>query len=152
MTEELKTAPIEWDEWDGYLTPVRTAKDLRESVGQMQILMARMAKLLQDTRERMEEMQAREKQVTATHAEVKRIQAAIRAAADDFCGRHGLTEPEDVRAVRADIKKTVLSRWQVTDLHDIPQVALGSVGKLIGTYGNIRLVLRLREKRRGNGH
>lgn len=139
------------EELDVYLVPANTAKDLRESVGQMQLLIAQMARLLRDTRSQMEEMQAQQKKVTASHEDVKRIQKAIRAAADEFCARHGFTDAEDLRAVRADIKKTVLSRWQVKDLHDIPQVALGSVGKLIETYGNIRLVFRLREKHAAGG-
>ena len=151
MSVELKEITPEENEFDGYLVPIKTARELRESVGQMQLVLAQMARLLRDTRSQMEEMQAQQKKVTATHDEVKRIQAAIRAAAEYFCSRHGFTDPADLRAVRADIKKTILNRWQVKDLHDVPQVALGSVGKLIETYGNIRLVYRLREKHAAGG-
>ena len=151
MSVELRNITLEENEFDGYLVPISTARDLRESVGQMQLVLAQMARLLRDTRSQMEEMQAQQKKVTATHEEVKRIQAAIRSAAEYFCSRHGFTDPADLRAVRADIKKTILNRWQVKDLHDVPQVALGSVGKLIETYGNIRLVYRLREKHAAGG-
>lgn len=150
MSELLKNTTPETEEWDGYLLPATTARDLRKSVGEMQLILAQMARLVRETRQQMEEMQAQQRQVTASHGEVKKINAAIRAAADDFCNRQGFTDAADLRAVRADIRKTVLMRWQVKDLHDIPQIALGNVHKLIGSYGNIRLVFRLREKHREN--
>ena len=136
------------EEWDGYLLPAATARDLRKSVGEMQLILAQMARLVQDTRQQMEEMQSQQRQVTVNHGEVKKINAVIRSAAADFCNRHGFTDAADLRTVRADIRKAVLTRWQVKDLHDIPQIALGNVYKLIGNYGNIKLVFRLREKRR----
>ena len=128
--------------------PEEAVRDLQASVGQMQLVLAQMAKLIRDTRQQMEEMANQQRKVTASHDEVKAIQAAIRTAADAFCNRHGFTDPADARTVRADIKKTVLKRWQVKDLHDVPQVALGNVQKLIETYGNIELVFKLREKHR----
>ena len=153
MSEALKTMPPEAEAvWNAcFPVPMETAKDLRESVGNMQILIAQMARLIHDTRKQMEEMQAAQRQVTVTHAEVKRLQAAIREAADEFCRRHFFEDPKDAQAVRADIKKTILSRWQVKDLHDLPQIALGPAGKLIEGYGNIRLVYRLREKHAAGG-
>lgn len=131
--------------------PMETAKDLRQSVGELQLMIAQMARLIRDTRAQLEEMQAVQRAVTVNHGEVKKINAAIRAGADDFCRRHGFTDAADVRTVRADIRKTLLGRWQVKDLHDIPQIALGNVYKLIENYGNIRLVFRLREKHREDG-
>ena len=138
-------------EGDQLPTIPETAQELKQSVGEMQLILVQMARLIRETRQQMEAMQAQQRQVTVSHAEVKRIQAAIRAAADGFCDRHGFAEAADLRAVRSDIKKTVLGRWQVKDLHDVPQIALGSVFKLIENYGNIRLVFRLREKHREDG-
>ena len=148
LDEMPKAISPETEEFDGFLLPATTARDLRKSVGDMQLLIAQMARLIRDTRQQMEEMQSQQRQVTVNHGEVKKINAVIRAAAADFCDRHGFTDPADARAVRADIRKTVLGRWQVKDLHDIPQIALGNVYQLIGNYGNIRLVFRLREKHR----
>ena len=132
----------------GGALPAETVKELRQSVGELQLIVAQMARMIRDTRQQLEDMQAAQRQVTVSHGEVKKINAAIRAAAAGFCERHGFTEAEDARCVRADIRKTILARWQVKDLHDIPQVALGSVMKLCENYGNIKLVFRLREKHR----
>ena len=143
MSEALEKA------WEAcFPMPVDTAKDLRQSVGDLQMMIAQLARLIQDTRRQMEDMQAAQRQVTVIHGEVKKINAAIRAAADDFCSRHGFTDAGELRTVRADIRKNVLTRWQVKDLHDIPQIALGNVYKMIWNYTNIKLVFRLREKRR----
>lgn len=152
-SEALTIMPPEAEKvWQAcFPVPMETAKDLRESVGNMQILIAQMARLIQDTREQMKEMQAAQRQVTVTHAEVKQLQAAIRISADAFCRRFFFDDPKEARAVRADIKKTILNRWQVKDLHDLPQIALGPAEKLIDGYGNIRLVYRLREKRAAGG-
>lgn len=153
MSEMMKEMPPEAEKvWEAcFPVPMDTAKDLRQSVGELQLVVAQMARLVRDTRKQLEDMQSQQRQVTVNHGEVKKINAAIRAAADAFCDRHGFGDTGDLRAVRADIRKTILGRWQVKDLHDIPQIALGNVYKLIENYGNIRLVFRLRDKHREDG-
>ena len=153
MSVMLKELPPEAEkEWEAcFPVPMETAKDLRQSVGELQLIVAQMARLIRETRQQMDEMQRAQQQVTVNHGEVKKINAAIRNAASAFCDRHGFEDSADLRAVRADIRKTILGRWQVKDLHDIPQIALGNVYKLIENYGNIRLVYRLREKHREDG-
>ena len=153
MSEMLKEMPPEAEKvWEAcFPVPMDTAKDLRQSVGELQLVVAQMARLVRDTRKQLEDMQSQQRQVTVNHGEVKKINAAIRAAADAFCDRHGFGDTGDLRAVRADIRKTILGRWQVKDLHDIPQIALENVYKLIENYGNIRLVFRLRDKHREDG-
>ena len=101
-------------EGDQLPTIPETAQELKQSVGEMQLILVQMARLIRETRQQMEAMQAQQRQVTVSHAEVKRIQAAIRAAADGFCDRHGFTEAADLRAVRADIKKTVTVCFTIT--------------------------------------
>ena len=148
MIELIEAMP---EEYDDLPITAETAKDLKASVGELQIIVAQLARLVRDTRTQLEDMQSQQRQVTLNHGEVKKINAAIRAAADAFCERHGFGDVADRRAVRADIRKTVLGRWQVKDLHDVPQIALGNVYKLIENYGNIRLVYRLRDKHREGG-
>lgn len=157
MRATIETPPERWedDRKEETMTLFAINQDealsFYKSVGEMRTMIAQMARLLQDTRNQMEEMQGQLKKVTVTHDEVKQVQALIRKAAEDFCFRYGFSDPADLRTVRADLRKTILNRWQVKDLHDIPQVALGNVGKLIETYGNIRLVYQLREKHAAGG-
>ena len=68
----------------------------------------------------------------------------IRLRADEVCGKYGLTDPESVKRMRSAMKKDVLKRWGVKDLHDLPDAALPAVASAIGGWVNIRLVMERR--------
>ena len=120
-----------------------TAVQLHRDVQQMGEMMARMGQLMAGMQRRMDEMEARQEKITVRHADVKRIQQLIRIRTADICGKYALNA-ESARVIRAAIKKDVLKRWGVKDLHDLPAAAKDAVENAIGGWVNIRLVMERR--------
>ena len=106
--------------------------------------LAQLGHMMATMQKRMDEMEARQKQVTASHEEVKRIQRVIRWRAGEICDKYQLTDPESGKILRAAIKKDILSRWGVKDLHDLPERALDAVRAAVCSWVNIRLVMERR--------
>ena len=69
-------------------------KLLGQYLKQMGNMMAAMQK-------RMDEMEARQRQVTVTHEEVKRIQRLIRMRAQEICDKYALEDDESPKAFRS---------------------------------------------------
>ena len=120
-----------------------TAVQLHRDVQQMGEMMARMGQLMAGMQRRMDEMEARQEKITVRHADVKRIQQLIRIRTAEICGKYALNA-ESARVIRAAIKKDVLKRWGVKDLHDLPAAAKDAVENAIGGWVNIRLVMERR--------
>lgn len=121
-----------------------TAVQLHRDVQQMGEMMARMGQLMAGMQRRMDEMEARQEKITVRHADVKRIQQLIRIRTAEICGKYQLTDPESAKVLRAAMKKDVLKRWGVKDLHDLPAAAKDAVENAIGGWTNIRLVMERR--------
>jgi hypothetical protein len=94
----------------------------------------------------MDEMEAAQGRVTIRHAEVKRIQGLIRMRTEQLCGKYELTDRDSARIIRAAIKKDLLKRYGVKDLHDIPESGLAGAESLVAGWTNIRLVMERRER------
>ena len=120
------------------------AAQLHTDVQQISGILLQMGTLISNMQRRMDEMEARQARVTVNHGDVKRIQAMIRVRADEICQKYQLTDVESVKRFRAAIKKDVLKRWGVKDLHDIPEAALAGMDEKIGSWVNIRLVMERR--------
>ena len=120
-----------------------TAVQLHRDVQQMGEMMARMGQLMAGMQRRMDEMEARQEKITVRHADVKRIQQLIRIRTAEICGKYALNA-ESAKVLRAAIKKDVLKRWGVKDLHDLPAAAKDAVENAIGGWTNIRLVMARR--------
>lgn len=120
-----------------------TAVQLHRDVQQMGEMMARMGQLMAGMQRRMDEMEARQEKITVRHADVKRIQQLIRIRTAEICGKYALNA-ESAKVLRAAIKKDVLKRWGVKDLHDLPAAAKDAVENAIGGWVNIRLVMERR--------
>lgn len=120
-----------------------TAVQLHRDVQQMGEMMARMGQLMAGMQRRMDEMEARQEKITVRHADVKRIQQLIRIRTAEICGKYALNA-ESAKVIRAAIKKDVLKRWGVKDLHDLPAAAKDAVENAIGGWVNIRLVMERR--------
>lgn len=120
-----------------------TAVQLHRDVQQMGEMMARMGQLMAGMQRRMDEMEARQEKITVRHADVKRIQQLIRIRTAEICGKYALNA-ESAKVLRAAIKKDVLKRWGVKDLHDLPATAKDAVENAIGGWTNIRLVMERR--------
>ena len=121
------------------------ARDLAGDVEQLGAYILQMAQMIQRMQNRMDEMEAQQKKVTMTHQDVKDINGLIRAAAADYCLRYDILDAGSGRAVRAAMKKAVLKRYGVKDLHDVPAIARQAVEAQIQHWTDIRLVMKRRE-------
>lgn len=127
-----------------YAVSKKDALTLYENIGQMGKYMAQMGQLIGQMQRRMEDLEARQAKVTISHADVKRLQGMIRARADEICRKYNLQDTDSPRIFRAAIKKDVLKRYQVKDLHDIPDAGLAGAENMIGSWVNIRLAMERR--------
>lgn len=124
--------------------PLSKVPALQENVEQMGRYLMQMGQLVAQMQRRMDEMEARQAAVTMSHGDVKRIQALIRCRADEICRKYNLQDEKSPKIFRAAIKKDVLRRCQVKDLHDIPEAMRAAVDKQIGSWTDIRLVMERR--------
>ena len=131
--------------------PIDTAKDLRKSVGELQMLVAQMARMFQGIQKQMDEMQQRERQVTLSHEEVQIIKDLIRRRAYEYCEKNDILAPGALRSINAGIKRAILTRYGVKDLHDVPAIARQAVEAQICRWSDIRLMMKCREKLRTDG-
>lgn len=121
-----------------------TAVQLHQDVEQMSALMMRMGQIISTMQRRLDDLEERQAKITISHGEVKRIQGLIRCRADEICRKYNLQDKDSQKIFRAAIKKDVLRRWQVKDLHDIPVAAISAVDNLISGWTNIRMVMERR--------
>lgn len=121
-----------------------TAVQLHQDVEQMGALMMRMGQIISTMQRRLDDLEERQAKITISHGEVKRIQGLIRCRADEICRKYNLQDKDSQKIFRAAIKKDVLRRWQVKDLHDIPEAAISAVDNQISGWTNIRMVMERR--------
>lgn len=117
---------------------------MADNVQKMGQYIMQMGQLIGQMQRRMDEMEARQAAVTISHADVKRIQARIRSRADELCGKYNLQDRESPKKFRAAMKKDILRRWAVKDLHDLPDAALPAVEKALDSWTDIRLIMERR--------
>ena len=125
-----------------------SADALAANVQQMGKYLLQMGQMLGAMQKRMDELEARQKAVTISHAEVKQLNARIRKQAYDWCTRYRLIDEECAKKARAAIKKDVLRMNQVRDLHDLPAAMLAAVQQQIDDWTDFRLVMELRKAAR----
>ena len=121
-----------------------TAVQLHQDVEQMGALLMRMGQVISTMQRRMDELEARQAQVTISHRDVKQLMARIRWKAGEICRKNNLQDKDSPRIFRAAIRKDVLARHQVKDLHDLPATALAGAEKQVDTWTNIRLIMERR--------
>ena len=117
---------------------------MKENAQRMGDMILQLGTMIGTMQRRMDEMEARQNAVTVRHADVKRIQARIRSRADELCGKYNLTDRESQKKLRAAMKKDILKRWAVKDLHDLPDAALPAVEKALDSWTDIRLIMERR--------
>ena len=122
----------------------QTMADMEENVRQVNAVLGQMAQLMASMQRRMDDLEARQEKITVRHADVKRIQQLIRMRTAEICGKYGLADPESTRVIRAAIRKDLLKRWGVKDLHDLPAAASAAAENFIGGWSNIRLIMERR--------
>lgn len=121
------------------------AQDLSGNVEQLGAYLVQMAQMLQVMQKRMDEFEAAQKKVTLTHQDVKDVNCMIRTAAADYCLKYDIMDADSGKAVRLAMKKAILKRYGVKDLHDVPAIARQAVEAQIMHWTDIRLVMKRRE-------
>lgn len=112
-------------------------RQLGQYIGQLGQMIAAMQR-------RMDEMEKQQAAVTIRHEDVKRLQGLIRMRAEQICGKYELTDKDSPRIFRAAIKKDLLKRFGVKDLHDVPAAMLAGAESLVNSWTSVRLVMERR--------
>ena len=107
--------------------------------------LVQMGQMMNRIQKRLNEMEENQKKITLTHQEVKELQGLIRLRAMEYCEKYQITDPACLRKVSAAMKKAVLTRYGVKDLHDVPAIARSAVEAQICHFTDIRLVMKCRE-------
>lgn len=124
--------------------PLSKVPALQENVEQMGRYLMQMGQLVAQMQRRMDELEARQVVVTISHMDAKQLMARIRWRADEICRKNNLQDRDSPRIFRAAIKKDVLRRHQVKDLHDLPAARLAGAEKQIDAWTDIRLIMERR--------
>ena len=124
--------------------PLAKVPALQENVEQMGRYLMQMGQLVAQMQRRMDELEARQAAVTISHMDAKQLMARIRWRADEICRKNNLQDRDSPRIFRAAMKKDVLKRHQVKDLHDLPASALAGAEKQVDSWTNIRLIMERR--------
>ena len=122
----------------------QTMNEMEENTRRMGEMILQLGTMMGTMQRRLDEMEERQTQVTISHAEAKRLQALIRGRADELCRKYNLQDKDSPKIFRAAIKKDLLKRFLVKDLHDLPAAALGRAEALVDSWVNIRLAMERR--------
>ena len=122
-----------------------TTEMLARNVRQLGAYLSQMAQMLQMMQKRMDEFEAAQKKITLTHQDVKDVNSMIRTAAANYCLKYDIMDAGSGKAVRLAMKKAILKRYGVKDLHDVPAIARQAVEAQIMHWTDIRLVMKRRE-------
>ena len=121
--------------------PMSKVPALQENVEQLGRYLAQMGQLITAMQRRMDEMEARQEKITVSHRDVLQVMARIRWKARETCMKYNLQDAQSVKIFRAAIRKDVLRRAQVKDLHDLPAASLPAAEKQIDSWTDIRLIM-----------
>lgn len=149
MSELLEPAERAWNAC--FPVPMETAQQLQANTEQFGAYLVQMGQMLIRMQKRLDEMEQNQRQISLTHEDVKGVMLLIRLRADEFCEKYCLADPGDARAVRAAIKKDILTRYQVKDLHDVPAIARSAVEAQISKWSSVRLMMDRRALASGTG-
>lgn len=121
------------------------AQALSGNVEALGAYLVQMGQMMNRMQKRLDEMEENQRKITLTHQDVKDLQGLIRLRAMEYCEKYQITNPACLRKVSAAMKKAVLTRYGVKDLHDVPAIARSAVEAQICHFTDIRLVMKCRE-------
>jgi hypothetical protein len=121
------------------------AQPLSGNVEALGAYLVQMGQMMNRMQKRLDEMEENQRKITLTHQDVKDLQGLIRLRAMEYCEKYQITDPACLRKVSAAMKKAVLTRYGVKDLHDVPAIARSAVEAQICHFTDIRLVMKCRE-------
>ena len=125
-----------------FLVPEESARQLSVQVAQLGRIVAVLAR-------RMEDMEAQSARlITVSHAQALQLGKLIRGKAQAVAQRYGLPADSE-KKIRAAIKKELLTRIGVRDLHDTPLAAWDRAAGIIDGWSNIGLIMEMRKSKNG---
>ena len=126
--------------------PLSKVPALHEDVEKLGIYLGQLGVIIGAMQRRMDELERQQAAVTIRHEDVKRLQALIRMRAEQICGKYELEDKDSLRIFRAAIKKDLMKRCGVKDLHDVPAAMLGGAENMISGWTNIRMAMERRAR------
>lgn len=128
-----------------------TAQAIKQNTEQLGAYLVQMGQIMLQMQTRLDELEEKQRLVTLSHEDVKAVQVLIRNRTMEYCEKYELEDPGSRRTISGAIKKAVLKRYGVKDLHDVPAIARQAVESQIGKWADIRLAMKCREKSRAAG-
>lgn len=128
-----------------------TAQAIKQNTEQLGAYLVQMGQIMLQMQTRLDELEEKQRLVTLSHEDVKAVQVLIRNRAIEYCEKYELEDPVSRRTISGAIKKAVLKRYGVKDLHDVPAIARQAVESQISKWADIRLAMKCREKSRAAG-
>lgn len=126
------------------LDPAEAAA-LHENIRSMGTYVTQLAGIIQAMGERIALLEAgRNAQITVRHADAKALGYLIKEKSEMIADQYGITDPKAAGKIRTEIRKSILKAYGITDLHDLPANALDGAKRRIGSYANIRLIMKLK--------
>ena len=121
------------------------AVEFSNGVAGLSQVVAQMGQIMIQMQHRLDQLEEKERMITLSHAEVRILQGMIRARAADYCEKYRLSGPANLRRISAGIKKAILNRYAVKDLHDVPAIARQAVENQIERWSDVRLMMKCRD-------
>lgn len=128
-----------------------TAQAIKQNTEQLGAYLVQMGQIMLQMQTRLDELEEKQRLVTLSHEDVKAVQVLIRNRTMEYCEKYELEDPGSRRMISGAIKKAVLKRYGVKDLHDVPAIARQAVESQISKWADIRLAMKCREKSRTAG-
>lgn len=118
-----------------------------EITRQMAVSVAQLGRIVSVLARKVEEMEAESAQrVTVTHAQALQLRKLIDAKAQAVIEQYRLIRCDSAVQLRRLIKKELLTRLGIRDLHDIPLAAWDRAVGIIDGWSNIQFVLMLKRE------
>lgn len=115
-----------------------------EQVAQMEQIVQVVVRLVAEVERLDREMR---RQVTVSHRDALAIGRAISSRSKDYAAQYHL-EPEQAKKIRKAIKRDVLKRWSICDLHDLPEREKETCVAWIGEWADFALIAELKREHR----
>ena len=128
-----------------------TAQAIKQNTEQLGAYLVQMGQIMLQMQTRLDELEEKQRLVTLSHEDVKAVQVLIRNKTIEYCEKYELEDSWSRRTISGAIKKAVLKRYGIKDLHDVPAIARQAVESQISKWADIRLAMKCREKSRAAG-
>ena len=122
-------------------------EEQRENLQQIVVTAAGLSALWAQMDARITALEQEKTQATILHKDALIISRMIREKADGEAYAHGL-DTHGAQLLRGMLKRQVLSRYGIRDLHDLPKCRYGDCTAYIGSWLSYLSIKKVREKLR----